>query len=108
MKRPFALVFLLFVACSTTTAPVQRQQAPVHLVIVGTTDLHGWFAGHTDNPAIQGREPIHYGGLAILSSYVDALRATNGVHVLLLDSGDLFQGTLESNLFEGQPVVEAY
>jgi 5'-nucleotidase len=106
MKRCLALVLLLFVACTTATAP--RQQAPVHLVIVGTTDVHGWFAGHTDNPAIPGRDPIHYGGLAILASYVDALRATNGDHLLVLDSGDLFQGTLESNLFEGEAVVKGY
>jgi 5'-nucleotidase len=107
MKRSLTLVLLLLVACSTVTAP-KAPPVPVHLVIVGTTDVHGWFAGHTDNPAVKGRDAMHYGGLAILSSYVQALRATNGDHLLLLDSGDLFQGTLESNLFEGDAVVKGY
>src|SRR5882672_5107829 len=37
-----------------------------------------------------------------------AARAADGGSVLLLDAGDLFQGTLESNLAEGADVVKAY
>lgn len=90
-----SLAFLLVLSCAT--APPQ----PVHIVIVGTTDVHGWFGGRD----VQG---VHYGGVAILKSYVDALRSANGGRVVVVDSGDLFQGTLESNLFEGEPVVRAY
>ena len=71
------------------------------MVIVGTTDLHGWFAGHE-------RDKPSYGGLPLLASYINALRAANPNHVLVVDSGDLYQGTLESNLFEGEPVTRAY
>jgi 5'-nucleotidase len=45
-----------------------------------------------------------------LSGYVTALRAVR-VHdgaVLLVDAGDMWQGTLASNLSEGKSVVEAY
>ena len=73
----------------------------MHVVIVGTTDIHGWFDGH------RGAGP-RFGGVALLASYVDALRVQNDNHVLLVDSGDLFQGTLESNFFEGEPVIKAY
>ena len=99
MKRPFiVLLFIALTSCATAPPPAQT---PVHVVIVGTTDVHGWFNGHDrDNP--------NYGGLAVLSSYVDALRAANEGRVLLVDSGDLYQGTLESNLFEGEPVTRAY
>ena len=51
------------------------------------------------------------GGLATLSGYVDALRAAraaDGGAVLLIDAGDMWQGTLESNLVEGRTVVEVY
>jgi 5'-nucleotidase len=90
---------------AVSAAPMTASAAPpVHVVIVGTTDVHGWFAGHADAKNAANR----WGGLAILSSYVDALRAANDGRVVLVDSGDLFQGTLESNIFEGEPVVKGY
>lgn len=101
VKRAAGLVLFLFLAsCASVRPPAQ----PVHVVIVATTDLHGWFDGHRDSRA--GTPP--YGGLPLFAGYVDALRAANGDRVVLVDSGDLFQGTLESNLFEGEPVVRAY
>ena len=51
------------------------------------------------------------GGLALLDGYIGNLRAArarDGGAVLLLDAGDLFQGTLESNLNEGAIVISAY
>ena len=98
MKR--ALMLLLFLLLATCSSAPPAAHEPVHVVIVGTTDVHGWFNGHHDQPA--------YGGLAIFSSYLDALRASNPGRVIVVDSGDLYQGTLESNLFEGEPVTRAY
>lgn len=106
MKRIHAAVLiLLFLAACATTAP--QSSDPVHVVIVGTTDVHGWFNGHDD----RGRNDTagaHYGGVATLTSYIDALRAENEGRVVVVDSGDMFQGTLESNIAEGEPVVLAY
>ncbi len=51
------------------------------------------------------------GGLVTVSAYVDALRAARADDegaVLLIDAGDMWQGTLESNLVEGAAVVNAY
>ena len=70
------------------------------LSIVGTNDLHGGILQRGDR-----------GGLALLGGYLDNLRAArarDGGAVLLLDAGDMFQGTLESNLNEGAIVVAAY
>ncbi len=61
--------------------------------IIGTNDLHGRVAA-----------------LPLLAGYVQNLRdvrARDG-GLVLLDAGDMFQGTLESNLAEGLPVVSAY
>jgi 5'-nucleotidase len=113
MKRAASLVLFLLLASACTTgrppapAAPAASAAPVHLVIVGTTDVHGWFDGHTDTIRNTSTR-IHYGGLDILAGYLGALRAANPGHVVVVDSGDLFQGTLESNLFEGEPVVRAY
>jgi 5'-nucleotidase len=65
--------------------------APIEISIIGTNDLHG-----------------RLGALPVLGGYLNALRAARPGRVLLVDAGDTFQGTLESNLLEGAPVVDAY
>lgn len=106
MKRSLPLIlFLLAAACSTTG--VRQPDPPVHVVIVGTTDVHGWFNGHVETPP-GGGEGVLWGGLPSLASYVEALRDQNGGRVILVDSGDMFQGTLESNMFEGEAVIRGY
>ena len=93
---------LLAAACASRGTPEQPALNPgtITLSIVGTNDLHGGVA------ARNGR-----GGLALLAGYLKNLRAArerDGGAVLLIDGGDMFQGTLESNLGEGAPVVAAY
>lgn len=88
-------------ACSggdAKTRPVKRPvtvaRGAVTVSIIGTNDLHG---------AIER--------LPILAGYIDnlrAARAADGGGVLLVDGGDMFQGTLASNLNEGRAVVAAY
>jgi 5'-nucleotidase len=61
--------------------------ATITISIVGTNDLHGGILQRGDR-----------GGLALLGGYVSNLRAArnkDGGAVLLIDAGDLFQGTLE-------------
>ena len=95
MKRLLAIVL---VACSH--APASEPAAPPAdtrphtLTILGTNDLHG---------ALE-RLPLIAGYIA----NVRAARAADGGGVVLVDAGDLFQGTLESNLAEGADVVRAY
>ena len=102
---PIAAVVAL--ACAGTgRAPTAGPPAPIApppaitLSIVGTNDLHGGILQRGDR-----------GGLALLGGYVGnvrAARARDGGAVLLLDAGDMFQGTLESNLNEGASVIAAY
>jgi 5'-nucleotidase len=72
--------------------------APIRLTIVGTNDLHGWISGRS----------FEEGGLPTFAGYVSILRADNPAGTLLLDAGDLFQGTLAANLTEGAVVIDAY
>lgn len=68
--------------------------------IVGTNDVHGALTAEGE-----------FGGLVNYSAYVGALRRArkaDGGAVLLLDAGDMWQGTLESNLSEGAAVVRVY
>ena len=87
-------------ACSQPGAPSSRPP-PVHakpgavtLTIIGTNDLHGAIA----------RLPLVAGFIA----NVRAARAADGGGVVVVDAGDMFQGTLESNINEGAAVIRAY
>ncbi len=78
----------------------QALEGRVTISIVGTTDLHGRIFSD------DGR-----GGLALLGGYLAnlrAARAADGGAVLLVDSGDTYQGAIESNLSEGAVVIDAY
>ncbi len=76
-------------ACLTSSAALA-----VPVSIVGTNDLHG-----------------RVERVAVLSGHVQIVRElteAQGGGVVLVDGGDMFQGTLESNLNEGAAVVAAY
>ncbi len=103
--RVFAVCALLAAAgCAPAVGPAPStapaSPATVTVSIVGTNDLHGGLV------ARDGR-----GGLPLLGGYLKnlrAVRARDGGAVLLIDAGDMFQGTLESNIGEGAAVVAAY
>ena len=92
------LVWCAFVLACSSPAPKHPPGAVKHgartLTIIGTNDLHGAL----------DRLPLFAGFVA----NIRAARAADGGGVLLLDAGDMFQGTLESNLGEGADVVRAY
>ncbi|MGV3515877.1 bifunctional metallophosphatase/5'-nucleotidase [Luteitalea sp.] len=94
------LALALAASCARAPAPATAPRAarpaasPVTISVVATTDVHGhleslpWLAGHVQN--------------------LRAVRRAEGGDVLLVDAGDMWQGTLESNLGEGAAVVRAY
>jgi 5'-nucleotidase len=105
MKRFFpSVLFLLASACASVPP---KAPEPVHVIVVGTTDVHGWFNGHIETPQAGGAG-VAWGGLPVFAGYVDALRKESAGQVILVDSGDMYQGTLESNMFEGEAMVRAY
>jgi len=75
-------------------APSGANGGRLTISLVGSNDLHG---------RIESLPPFA-GYLANLRR----ARARDGGAVLLLDAGDMFQGTLASNLGEGAAVVRAY
>ena len=93
-----AFTLALALACGTPTQG-QQDTGTITVSIVATNDLHGGLLER------DGR-----GGVATFGGYVNNLRAARKGDggVLLVDAGDMFQGTVESNLAEGAPVVAAY
>lgn len=103
-RRWLGLTGLTLLAWSLAGDPsaltARAQTGRVTISIVGTTDLHGRVFPD------DGR-----GGLALLGGYLAnlrAARAADGGAVLLVDSGDTYQGAIESNLSEGAVVIDAY
>lgn len=96
---PLALAALTALHCSHSPSRSGPESggAPVTdvavLSVVGTNDLHG---------ALDR--------LPILGGYLDNLRAVRSRDggVVLVDGGDMFQGTIESNSNEGAAVIDAY
>lgn len=86
--RPTALVV------PTPVAAQPALPATITLSVVGTNDVHGRLAS-----------------LPVLAGYLANLRAARAADhgaVVLLDGGDMFQGTLESNLNEGAAMIAGF
>jgi len=100
-RTALAVCLLLITAsCTTTGSGPDTQDDVVIISIMGTSDVHGELLPQP------GR-----GGLTTFSGYVNALRAARAGDsggMLLIDAGDMWQGTLESNTTEGMVMVEAF
>src|SRR5690349_11951301 len=79
-------------------------EAPRCLAVLSTNDIHG-SVDATETKA--GDQKIRSGGLLALASYLEPLRQKYGKRLLLLDGGDIYQGTLTSNLSEGAALIAA-
>ena len=104
--RRVAIAGALVASCSPAAPPVHSPTAPaassavpvapktVTLSILETNDLHG-----------------RIDRLPVFAGYLKNLRASREADhggVVLVDCGDMFQGTLESNLGEGAAVIKIY
>ena len=72
------------------------------LRVLETTDFHG--AILQTNRERRSQRPI--GGSVALAAAIERLRGENPEGTVLLDGGDMFQGTMISNLQYGRPVIE--
>jgi 5'-nucleotidase/UDP-sugar diphosphatase len=76
----FSAVFLIFGSSYSAAA-----EAPLHLTLLHTNDLHSHFR--------PDRSPLHLGGLAKIKTTADRLRIENP-HSLLVDGGDWSEGNI--------------
>ncbi|MBT8087702.1 MAG: bifunctional metallophosphatase/5'-nucleotidase [Gammaproteobacteria bacterium] len=100
MTRRITLLCTLFALLSGCATQRGAPPADIIISILGTNDVHGELLPYADR-----------GGLVGMSGFVEALRqkrAADSGAVLLIDAGDMWQGTLESNLAEGAAMVDAY
>ena len=105
MRRSPSLVFACLAALIVTmiAAPVPRAAAvpppvPVSFTILHTNDFHG-------NLQLSGSNP---GAARVAQKVADVRTAVGAENVLLLDAGDIMQGSLLSNLQKGLPTIDYY
>ena len=72
------------------------------LTILHTNDVHS----HLDPFPMDGGKYQGQGGVAWRAALVEKIRKEEE-HVLLLDAGDIFQGTPYFNLYKGEPEIKA-
>ena len=75
---------------------------------MGINDLHGALAPRTLKTADKSPVTYEVGGAQILAAHVQLLRSVFKSNLFVLDAGDEFQGTIESNLQLGAPVVQLF
>ena len=111
--RPKNLLRVLLLALLLQTAIGSRSAANAQpaqpqtftLTILHTNDMHGHLKPLMDKHIVP--PPQKVGGAAYLAGLIEKERARYARHnLLLLDAGDIAQGTPESNLFHGEPIVK--
>jgi 2',3'-cyclic-nucleotide 2'-phosphodiesterase/3'-nucleotidase len=83
------LLLALLSAAACYTSMTLGANGPVDLVVAATTDVHGYVEGWN---YLTGR-PDTLRGLARIATIVDSIRRTTGTMPILVDAGDMLQGT---------------
>ncbi len=101
---------LLLLAFASAASAKPADDALIHLQLLWTNDVHGHIAPEPArfmNPAF----PPPLGGAASAATYIHEVRdeaAQAGQPVLLVDVGDMFQGTPIGNKTKGRAVIDYY
>jgi 5'-nucleotidase len=107
MRRPGPLCLLASIlSCAGSRPAASLDPGPIRITLVSTNDLHGWVQPHETR--LEDGSLLRSGGVAVFASYLRRLREENPGGVVLVDAGDLFQGTQVANLSEGEVVIAAY
>ncbi len=108
VRRALHATALAAAACSLREPPPAIAPShPVRITILGVNDFHGALDERKVLVATSGGSfaELRVGGAALLYAYVQKLRALDPEGTIALSAGDMWQGSMESNLFEGRPVV---
>lgn len=103
---------LLLPGCNSSTESHANNSTDTHYItILQTADIHGQLFAHDE--LFWENDSIHFktlGGLASVKTLFDRERQANPDGTIILDGGDLIQGSAEAALSEGSalgPIVKA-
>ena len=89
---------LFTVLCLLVPTPARAQATTITFSILHTNDFHG-------NLQLSGSNP---GSARLAQKVADIRTAVGAGNVLLLDAGDMMQGSLISNIQKGLPTIDVY
>ena len=93
----FAICLILVMALPMPLSTVFAAE-PVTFTILHTNDFHGNLEASGSNP-----------GAARVADVINDVRTAVGAEkVLVMDAGDIMQGTLLSNIYKGYPTIDYY
>ncbi len=96
-----SMLFVLLFLVAQSAHAFGPRPTDTNIVLVSTTDLHGHLIEQTSKAGIK------VGGINTMLSYFNAIKGQDP-ETVFVDSGDLFQGTLVSNLNDGASVIKFY
>jgi 5'-nucleotidase/UDP-sugar diphosphatase len=92
-----AMILCISIVCMVATACAESNKAGyISIKILSVNDFHGALAETGRNP-----------GIAKLAAFLKAESAQNSDSTIIVSAGDMFQGTPDSNLLHGRPVMNA-
>lgn len=99
-----ALSVALLASLLVTPLAIADDPEPVTISVVSTNDFHGALVGRVHSWS----HGDVVGGSEYVAGYINIVRQEHPDGVLLLDAGDMMQGTLVSNYFDGASTIEVY
>lgn len=102
-KRLFIALTVSTLFVTAVAITIDRENKPMNerttITILQTADIHGQLDTHqelfVENGKVVFRER---GGMAVIKTIFDEERAVNPGHIIVVDGGDLIQGSGESSL----------
>jgi 5'-nucleotidase len=109
-------IFIIGFLCSCSNLGVIPDQAfqtsnpnQMTIAVVGINDFHGSILPREKKVITpRGEMKIYSGGAPALASMLSILNHEMNGNVIIVDAGDEWQGTLESNLVKGRTVVDYF
>lgn len=106
MKLLLSFSLFLLTACAGLGSNSEFAEDVPTLTVIATSDFHGALESE-EATSLNGRK-VEVGGGPMLASYLKTLKERVKGPVLWVDGGDLFQGSMASNRFEGAPVIRLF
>lgn len=91
------MVLIFNLACASTDDELE-------LNVIHINDLHGYLQNYEDKSVAE--PPVKVGGADYIAAYIKKQEKLFPGNTLLLNAGDIAQGTPVSNLFRGAPVID--
>ncbi|MDP5274592.1 bifunctional metallophosphatase/5'-nucleotidase [Chengkuizengella axinellae] len=101
-----AMMFILIKTINFNDVLLKIGYYDQKISIVNTADIHGHIIYEEANGGYYSVDEVNYQmGMPLMKSIVDEIKESNPNH-LFLDSGDMFHGTNEANINEGEGIVK--